>query len=85
MQILTYFLLGIVFIQYGIPLGDAIIELIVTALECVKGKLGLSIASANKKIQNLSKSGSIESRLIGFQVDSDEEEVDDEEYDDEND
>ncbi len=77
---LYYFLLGIIFIQWCIPLGDSLVELIVSAIETLKGKLGVKISKYNAEIQKIADDldKPIAHNLIGFQVDSSEE--DEEEY-----
>lgn len=81
MKALTFFILGIVFIQWVTPLGDSLIELIVTAFEALKGRLGVTISRFNKAISDISE-GEIETHVIGFQVDNEPEEEEDDEYDD---
>lgn len=83
MKILTYFILGIIFIQWCVPIGDSLTELIVTAFEALKGRLGLHITKTNMEIKHYSAEP--EQRLIGFKLKADENEEkedDDDEYDD---
>ena len=86
MKILTYFILGIIFIQWCVPIGDSLTELIVTVIEMLKGKLGLSITKSNVAIKKLTDDVTeTEEHLIGFQIDPveyEEEEEEDDEYDD---
>lgn len=80
MKALTFFILGIVFIQWCIPLGDSLIELIITWFELLKGKAGVKITKYNVAITKMKDEldAPIANNLIGFQVDSTEE--DEEEY-----
>lgn len=80
---LYYFLLGLMFIQWGVPLVDSLIELFTTWIESLKGKIGIRITKYNAEIQKITDEidKPIEGHLIGFQVDSSSEE-EEEEYED---
>lgn len=79
---LYYFLLGIIFIQWGLPLGDSIIELIATFFEVIKAKLGLCVAKYNFQIAEIidKKKKPIEKQAIGFKIPEEESYEEEEEY-----
>lgn len=70
MDYLLYFLAGIVFSQYLMPIGDSIANLIISFIEMLKGKIGLNIARYNVAIQKLSEEPEVARHVIGFQVPS---------------
>lgn len=80
---MIYFILGVLFIELGLPIIEAVSVVIVTGLEVLKGRLNLTISKYNVQIQKLGaeldKSDS--SHPIGFilpTIDEEEEEEDDE-------
>lgn len=78
--ILLYFLLGIIFCQWVMPLIDGILNVILTALETVKGKLSVKITDYTIQIQNMSNPDTeIPKNVIGFALPDYEEEEDEEE------
>ena len=80
---LYYFLLGIIFIQWCIPIGESFTEVILSFFELLKGKLGLRLAKYNLQIQKITDeiNKPTETNAIGFKVYPVEEE--DEEYEEE--
>lgn len=79
---LLYFILGIIFVSYGIPLLDGISSWFLTWVEAKKAKQSEFINDANIKMRQAAASADQDPpmRQIGFQVSSDnyEEEEDDE-------
>lgn len=69
MNILFIFILGVLFVQFVLPLIDSILSLICAFIEMLKGKISVKIAHYNKQIHK-----DEEMRPIGFKC---EEDVDD--------
>lgn len=80
MEKLWYFILGMVAYIAAIPILEALVTLVATALEIPKGKLSLKIAQLNEK---LSKIGEEPERTyaIGFRAPEPYDEYDEEEED----
>lgn len=81
---LLYFLIGIAFAQWLLPIGDAIANLIISFLEMLKGKTSVQITKMNVDIQKITdsaKEGEVVHRQIGFCIDPEEEEEGEEEDD----
>lgn len=69
MNILLYFILGVIFVSFIQPLCDSILSLILTGIEALKAKISIKIAQYNEKIhksQNLD-----DMRQIGFVCEED--------------
>lgn len=81
---LLYFILGIVFVTYVIPLLDGISAWFLTWVEAKKAKQSSVINDANIKMRKAAASAEEDPprRLIGFRV-PDAEELEEEEYEDE--
>lgn len=77
---LLYFILGIIFVTYVIPLLDGISSWFLTWVEAKKAKLSEIINLTNIKMRQASASAEDDSpkRLIGFCVPNEEEEYEDE-------
>lgn len=68
---LLYFILGVLFIEIGIPIIEAIVTLILTWIEVAKGSASLKITKMSAditKIQEGLEEDKTPKRLIGFQV-----------------
>lgn len=76
MSVFLYFIAGIIFIQWIVPIGDALANLIISYLEMLKGKASLGITQYNAQIQKLAEEianpPEIAHHVIGFQVPSSE-------------
>ena len=81
---LLYFILGIVFVTYVIPLLDGVSAWFLTWVEAKKAKQSSVINDANIKMRKAAASAEEDPprRLIGFRV-PDAEELEEEEYEDE--
>lgn len=79
-QNLTFFILGIIFIELIIPVMKALtIVIIVTALEVAKGKLNMIISKYNIQIQKMAEELEPENtHTIGFVVQNNEPEEEEE-------
>ena len=77
---LLYFILGIIFVTYVIPLLDGISEWFLTWIEAKKAKQSEIINLTNIKMRQAATSAEEDSpkRLIGFRVPDEEEEYEDE-------
>ena len=77
---LLYFILGIVFITYVIPLLDGISGWFLTWVEAKKAKQSEIVNQANIKMRQAAASTEEDSpkRLIGFRMPDEEEEYEDE-------
>ena len=77
---LLYFILGIVFVTYVIPLLDGISAWFLTWVEAKKAKQSEIINLTNIKMRQAATSAEDDSpkRLIGFRVSDEEEEYEDE-------
>lgn len=63
---LLFFILGMLFLQYGVPILDECLSLLLTAIEVINGKLNLIITEISVKLNNISKSSNNTSGPIGF-------------------
>lgn len=81
---LLYFILGIIFVTYVIPLFDGILAWFLTWVEAKKAKQSEVINQTNIKMRQAAASAEQDPprRLIGFCV-PDSEELEEEEYEDE--
>ena len=77
---LLYFIIGIIFVSYVIPVFDGISALFLTYLEAKKAKLNEIINQSNIQIRRSAEEDDTPQRRIGFCV---EEEEDEEDYEDE--
>ena len=77
---LLYFILGILFVQYAIPLIDGISAWFLTWIEAKKAKQSSIINDANIKMRQAAASAEEDPprRPIGFRVPDEEEENEDE-------
>lgn len=82
-QILGYFLLGIMFYELIFPLLNTIIEVLTLKLELFKAKSSLEITKINSKIKKETREE--HTRVIGFTSNDYEEEDVEEEYYEEDD
>ena len=73
-----FFILGIIFIQFIIPVLDALFSIIYMKIEVIKGKYALQSTEINKQITDIigDEDGSPQP-VIGFQYSETEEEFDD--------
>lgn len=81
---LLYFILGVLFIEVGIPIIEAIVTLILTWIKVAKGSASLKITKMSAditKIQEGLEEDKTPKRLIGFQVPVAEEIYEEEEED----
>lgn len=79
-----YFILGVLFIEVGIPIVEAIVTLILTWIEVVKGSASLKITKMSAditKIQEGLEEDKTPKSRIGFQVPVAEEIYEEEEED----
>ena len=78
--IIIAFLLGIIFVQWIIPLVDGLINLLLTQFEVWKGYMTVKISKSQQKISNMSKEPQENINTpIGFAILEEEEEQTDEE------
>lgn len=77
-----YFLFGVLFIEFIIPIAEAIVTLIATALEVLRGKLTVKITESNEKIVDLQSDKELPQRIIGFATEIPNTEEEEEDYDD---
>ena len=73
-----FFILGIIFIQFIIPVLDALFSIIYVKIEVIKGKYVLQTTEINKQIADIvgDEDGSPQP-VIGFQYSEAEEDFDD--------
>lgn len=67
-----YFILGILFIEVVIPIVEALVNLILTWIEVVKGKSSFTIAQLSADIAKINEPEKQPQRAIGFVIPSDE-------------
>ena len=82
---LLYFILGICFVQYVIPVLDGVAGWFLTWIEAKKAKQSEVINQTNIKMRQAAASAEVDDtpkRLIGFRV-PDEEDYEEEEYEEE--
>ena len=79
---MTEFLLGMVTALVALPIIDGIVGVILTGLEALKMKIGVSIHQDNQKISELNASKEEAKHIIGFSIPSSEENYPEEEDDD---
>ena len=66
---LLYFILGILFIEIGVPIVEAVVTLILTWIEAAKGSASLKIAQISAdvaKIQEKLEKDDTSKHIIGF-------------------
>lgn len=72
MDYLIYFIIGIVFVQWIIPICEAVADLIVTLLEALKYKIGISTAKSKATMESIIEPKK-NNQLIGFVAQREEE------------
>ena len=77
--ILTYFIIGILFYAFILPIIEQLGNLIISALELGKSSLGKKITKNSIEIQKMAEPTET-TNVIGFQVPTEEIEFDDEEF-----
>ena len=85
---LLYFILGILFIEVGIPVVESFVSLILSWIEVAKGKASLIIAKLSADIQKIQKENALSDdttvhRVIGFTLPDSTEDYEEEEEDEE--
>lgn len=76
--IFLFFLVGILFVEIFLPLIESVTAIILTALECIKGRLSLVVAKYNSKLATIEiEANSPPQPQIGFVLDTMEEDEDD--------
>ena len=70
----SFFIFGLLFNIIFIPIADEIVQVILTLLELIKGKIMIPITKINQQIQSIndSENFSNKSNLIGFSIESNE-------------
>ena len=70
----SFFIFGLLFNIIFIPIADEIVQVILTLLELIKGKIMIPITKINQQIQGIndSENFSNKSNLIGFSIESNE-------------
>ena len=66
-------IIGMTIYAVAIPIANQIVELICTAIDCLKLKLHCNIAKSQKEIEQLSVDENTVSHSIGFQIPAEEE------------
>lgn len=75
--IIIAFLLGIIFIQWLIPVGDSVINLFLTQIEVWKGKKAVKLAQYQDQVSQINNKNEVKPlSAIGFTLESEEEEDD---------
>lgn len=75
--IFWYFILGMFFIEFIYPICESICTIILSYLERIKGKLTVDITKTNLKLQKMAEPPDSSTHVIGFSIDTDEEEEED--------
>lgn len=82
-----FFILGIFFVSYVLPILDSVSAIILSALENIKGKLAITTQKLNNELTKLSKEVEPDeyqqTHVIGFQIPSEEEYYEEDEDEDE--
>lgn len=70
----SFFIFGLLFNIIFIPIVDEVVQVILTLLELIKGKITIPITKINQQIQSIndSENFSNKSNLIGFSIESNE-------------
>lgn len=70
----SFFIFGLLFNIIFIPIADEIVQVILSLLELIKGKIMIPITKINQQIQSIndSENFSNKSNLIGFSIESNE-------------
>ena len=70
----SFFIFGLLFNIIFIPIVDEVVQVILTLLELIKGKIMIPITKINQQIQSIndSENFSNKSNLIGFSIESNE-------------
>lgn len=79
---IEYFIAGMLFAGFGIPILEGITALFLTLLEVGKGRLTLIITKYNKQIQEIADKEEVSTHAIGFRCDPVEYDEDEEDEDD---
>ena len=79
----SFFIFGLLFNIVFIPIIEEVMQIILTLLEFIKGKIMVPITKINQQIQNINddENASNKCNLIGFSVEADVEEGDNENED----
>lgn len=75
-HIIIAFLLGIVFVQWLIPIVDGIINLFLTWLEVEKGRMAVKITKYQEQASAIKEKDNNKTSAIGFSIVEEEEEED---------
>ena len=77
--IIIAFILGIIFIQWVIPLIDGIINVILTLFEVWKGKMAIKITQSQAQVEQVKNKYSVveQTSPIGFMITTEDEEEED--------
>lgn len=67
-QQLLFFVLGIMFIEFVIPIIEALSVLLAAIIEIPKGKAMVVVSQCNKQIQDLSEDKESPHNAIGFSI-----------------
>ena len=82
-----FFIAGIFFVSYVLPILDQLLAVVLSALENVKGLLAIKTQKLNNTLTKLSKESEPEeyqqTHVIGFQIPSEEEYYEEDEDEDE--
>lgn len=79
---IEYFIAGMLFAEFGIPILEGIAALFLTLLEVGKGRLTLIITKYNKQIRDIADKEEVSTNAIGFRCDPVEYDEDEEDEDD---
>lgn len=74
--ILAYFIIGILFGVFIIPVLDSVVSAILTGIELIKGKWTVQITEYNYQIQKMGNEKSSSAQVIGFAIPTEEEDED---------
>ena len=70
---MIYFIFGILFIQFGLPILEGVTALLLTILEALKGYFGVLVSKYNIQMRNLREDDITEPKQkIGFCIEEDE-------------
>ena len=78
---LTNFLLGMATALVALPIIDSLVSLVLTGIEALKMKIGVSIQKDNQTIQEITTPKEEARHIIGFGIPSSEEYVEEEDDD----
>lgn len=75
---MNYLIVGFLIGYIGIPIIDNFLQILQFGMEIIKAKASIVIAKDNEIMDSISAGNAGSASVVGFQIDSEEDEIDDE-------